>query len=517
MTIFGGSISRRLRAISAGLAIQLAATDAEYVVKGRKKSFEMLDSIRQQKINAGLQPFTLVKYFSFSSLGVILVFTLFLSWAISNQARTIMLEQSEEYSVAFAENLNQQVFRRFVVITALRYGAIKLSNPEQFDTLDRIIRQIIQGMRVESVTIFDSKINVISYSTIKEKVGKKDVGGIEYQKALEGITNSKIITSGSVLNLLPGTEPVNCRLKTYIPFRQVSPSGKSGDIIMGVIEIVKDLSSDYRAIIRLQGSIIFVSSVVMMVLFIVLRIIVMNATRKLEERVVERLQLEEKLNQSERLAHLGSMVATVSHEIKSPLGVIRSTAEILEKRISKVAPGNEHLARIITDETTRLNTITMEFLDFARPQQADLKEGNVNAVVQRALNFIQSKAFEQQVEVQNRLSDGELHASFDEELLYRALLNILVNALQAMPEGGTLLVTTHHDQKTGEVHVNVEDSGVGMDEGKIEQIFNPFFTDKQKGTGLGLSITKNIIDSHNGELRVSSKENVGTTFTVVLP
>ncbi len=236
----------------------------------KKKSFEVLDSIRQQKIDAGLQPFLLVKYFSFSSLGVILVFTLFLSWAISNNARNIMLEQSEEYSVAFAENLNQQVFRRFVVITALRYGVIKLSNPEQFSTLDRIIRQIIQGMNVESVTIYDSKVNIISYSTINERVGKQDVGGIEYQKALTGETNSKIITSGSVLNLLPSTEPVKCRLKTYIPFRQVSPSGKSGEIIMGVIEVDKDLSSDYKAILRLQASIIFVSSVVMMVLFLVL-------------------------------------------------------------------------------------------------------------------------------------------------------------------------------------------------------------------------------------------------------
>ena len=246
----------------------------------------MLDSIRQQKIDAWLQPFKLVKYFLFSSLGVILIVTLFLSWAISNHARTIMLEQSEEYSVAFAENLNQQVFRRFVVITALRYGAIKLSNPEQFESLDKIIREIIQGMNVESVTIFDSKVNIISYSTIQQLVGKKDVGGVEYERALRGVTNSRIISSGSVLNLIPGTRPLKCQLKTYIPFRQVGPGGESGEIIMGVIEIVKDLSSDYRAIIRLQGSIIFVSTVVMLVLFIVLQTIVMNASTKVENRVV---------------------------------------------------------------------------------------------------------------------------------------------------------------------------------------------------------------------------------------
>lgn len=488
-----------------------------YAVRSKRESYEVLDSIRKQKINAGLQPFKLVKYFSFSSLGVILIFTLFLSWAISNHARKIMLEQSEEYSVAFAENLNQQVFRRFVVITALRYGAIKLSNPAQFESLDKIIREIIQGMNVESVTIFDSKVNIISYSTIADLVGKKDVGAIEYERALRGLTNSKIISKGSVLNLIPGTNPLKCQLKTYIPFRQVSPSGESGDIIMGVIEIVKDLSSDYRAIIRLQGSIIFVSSVVMMVLFIVLQTIVMNASKKVENRVVERLQLEEKLNQSERLAHLGSMVATVSHEIKSPLGIIRSTAEILEKRIEKVAPGNEHLAKIIVDETSRLNTITMEFLDFARPQQVKLERGDVSEVVRKALNFIAPKADEQHIEIRENLSD-KLIAAIDKENLYRAILNILVNAMQAMDEGdGVLTVITKAQHGEKRICVEIGDTGAGMSHNKIEHIFNPFFTDKHKGTGLGLAITKNIIDSHEGSIEVASTEGDGTTFRVLLP
>ena len=483
----------------------------------KKKTYDEVDVIRQQKIEAGLQPFKLVKYFSFSSLGVILVFTLFLSWAISNQARKIMLEQSEEYSVAFAENLNQQVFRRFVVITAIRYGAIKLSNPDQFASLDKIIREIIQGMNVESVTIFDSRINVISYSTINDQVGKKDAGGIEYEKALLGITNSRIISSGSVINLLPGTSPLKCTLKTYIPFRQVSPSGESGDIIMGVIEIVKDLSSDYLAIIRLQGSIIFVSSVVMMFLFIVLQSIVMNVSKKVEKRVDERLLLEEKLNHSERLAHLGSMVATVSHEIKSPLGIIRSTAEILEKRIKKVAPGNEHLAKIITEETSRLNTITMEFLDFARPQQAKLEPGDINEVVKKALIFIAPKAAEQQIEVKEELSVSSVRVNYDGELMYRAILNILVNALQAMRNGGELRVTTRKNPSNTGMEIEIQDNGLGMSEKKLDHIFKPFFTDKQKGTRLGLAITKNIIDSHNGDIRVNSVENHGTTFIVSLP
>ncbi len=483
----------------------------------KRSSYELLDTVRKQRLNAGLQPFKLVKYFSFSSLGVILIFTLILSWAISNYAREIILEQSEEYSVAFAENLNQQVFRRFVLITALRYQVIKLSNPEQFESLDRIIREIIQGMNVASVTIFDSKVNVISYSTIKELVGKEGQGGYEYDMALQGKTTSTLYSTGTVLNLLPGADPISCTLKTYIPFRQVTNQGEEGDYIMGVIEIVKDLSSDYQAILRLQGSIIFVSSVVMMVLFMVLQTIAVQASRKMKIWVEERLLLEEKLHQTERLAQLGSMVATVSHEIKSPLGIIKSTAEILMKRIKKVAPGNEHLAGIIVDETNRLNNITMEFLDFARPQQAKLVPGNVHDVIEKALRFIAPKASEQKVTIVKDLTDTPHTVRLDQELFYRALLNIFVNALQAMSShGGFLKVTTNESIVNNDMMIEIRDDGKGMSESTIDYIFDPFFTDKHKGTGLGLAITKNIIDSHNGTIKVASTEGKGTSFYITL-
>ena len=97
------------------------------------------------------------------------------------------------------------------------------------------------------------------------------------------------------------------------------------------------------------------------------------------------------------------MVATVSHEIKSPLGIVRSTAEILEKRIAKVAPGNEHLARIIVDETMRLNGIVMEFLDFARPQKVKKQKMNVNDIVNKALTFIEPKLMEQEIRLESGL------------------------------------------------------------------------------------------------------------------
>ncbi len=473
------------------------------------------DDSRQQKINAGLQPFTLVKYFSFSALGVFLIFTLFLSWIISNHARDVMLKQSEDYSLLLAENLNQQVFRRFVLPAVVRYGRIALSNPEQFDYLDRIVTGLVQGLAIDSVTIYDSSENIISYSTVAEQVGLRDKGGIEYEKALNGIANSRIIYSGSVLSLLSDAR-VSCQLKTFIPFRQVKESGDAGEVVMGVVEITKDLSRDYTAILRLQSRIILVSSVVMTILFLVLRTIVSRAGKIIERRTMERFKLEDQLNKTERLAHLGTMVATVSHEIKSPLGIVRSTAEILKKRILKVAPANENLAQIIIDETSRLNTIVTEFLDFARPQQPILKEIDIHVILDRVVRFISPMAEEQQVSIDTVFNSEKLVKQGDEDMLYRAFLNILLNGIQAMKNGGKLTIATEK-LPDGKARIGLSDTGPGMTPEKMEQIFQPFFTDKSKGTGLGLAIVRNSIASHKGQIFVNSKINDGTTFNIVLP
>ena len=213
---------------------------------------------------------------------------------------------------------------------------------------------------------------------------------------------------------------------------------------------------------------------------------------------------------------LGKMVATVSHEIKSPLGIVRSTAEILEKRIQKVAPGNEHLARIIVDEAMRLNNIVVEFLDFARPQKMNMEPGRVNAILDKVLAFITPMVREHQVDVVTELEHDLPDLDMDAEQLYRAFLNILLNAIQAMEAGGSLHVSSRSDDQR-RIEIVIRDTGMGMDGDKLSQIFKPFFTDKSKGTGLGLAITKNIIDAHAGEILVESRPGQGTTFTIYLP
>ncbi|MCW5199389.1 two-component sensor histidine kinase [Desulfobulbus sp. F1] len=479
-----------------------------------KRSSQDSSSAEQEDIG-GQQPFALVKYFSFTSLTVILLASLILTWSFSRNTRKTILERSEIYSRMFAESLNRQVFYLFVLPTFVRYGRIALSDPVQFEQLDLIITDITRGMSIKSVTIFDSRENIISYATENALVGKKNAGGIEYQKALLGESSTVLMSSGSMLNLLlPGRPPVSCLLQTYVPFRQDRGSGQGE--IMGVVAVTQDLSADMEALISLQFKIILVSLVVMSILFAVLSAIVIRADRIMEARAQERRELEKQLHESKRLAALGKMIASVSHEIKNPLGIVRSTAEIIAKRISKVAPGNEHLAAIIVQETTRLDGIVREFLDFARPKDLTLSSGSLNSLVERMTVFMEAEFTAKQIKPMLELDSALSEILMDGEQIYQVLLNIVFNAVHAMSEkGGTLTIRTHPLPEGGAM-LEITDTGCGMSEEKMTQIFTPFYTDKNRGTGLGLSITKNIVEKHGGTITVQSKEGEGTTFAVCL-
>lgn len=473
--------------------------------------------IRSRDRGSTLLPFELVKYFAFASLVLILIASFLLSWMIAANAKSVLLQRSEAYSRLFADHVNRQVFLQFVLPTVVRYGKIALSEQVQFERLDQIVTNITRGMRIESVTIYEPLQNKIAYSTITELMGKSDMGGLEYQKAAKGESNSVLITGGSLLSLLPGTSEVFCTLKTYVPFRQENKLGERTGEIMGVIEVVQDLSEDLEAIIMLQGRVIVLSLLIMSVLFTILSLIVVRANRIMAERAEERLRLEEQLGEAQRLATLGKMVAAVSHEIKNPLGIVRSTAEILGNRIGKVAPGNEKLAEIIVQETSRLDGIVRQFLDFARPRDLYKSSGSLNAAVERLLSFMEAEFQQKGVRVHTRMAEDLPDILFDAEQMYQVLLNMVFNAIQAMPEGGDLFLGTTALPADKAVMLEVTDTGLGIPEEKLEQIFTPFYTDKNRGTGLGLAIAKNIVDKHQGAIEVNSRPGEGSTFRVILP
>ena len=170
---------------------------------------------------------------------------------------------------------------------------------------------------------------------------------------------------------------------------------------------------------------------------------------------------------------------------------------------------------IIIEESTRLNNIITDFLNFAKPRKPNLTACDIENVIEKNINFLASHIKKKGYTIEKYYDNhiGEITA--DSDMLYQAFLNIFINAMQAMPDGGTIRITTQSNNNT--IKILFEDEGEGIPENIIGKIWDPFFTTKSKGTGLGLGIVKNIIESHGGTIQISSRAAAGARVTIELP
>jgi len=225
------------------------------------------------------------------------------------------------------------------------------------------------------------------------------------------------------------------------------------------------------------------------------------------------LEMEEQLRRSDRLSALGELSAGMAHEIRNPLGSIRGTAEILRDAFPPEDRRYE-FAQILVQETERLNQVVQEFLQFARPQPPRIRPFDVAAVLEEVLTLTERQIGRSAVEI--RWDRAPLsRVSADPEQMKQAFLNLILNALQSMPEGGVLRIETKGEGEA--VRIDFCDSGCGIEPEHLGKIFNPFFTTRHEGTGLGLAITHRILQGCGGEIKVSSTKGQGTCFTLKLP
>jgi two-component system sensor histidine kinase HydH len=461
-----------------------------------------------------IKPFKLVKYFTFSSLIVILSGALALSIVIAHRAETVLIKKSEDYALLMAENLNHQVFLQFVIPAYLKFGeVIKLRNKVLFERLDQVVRSTLHSFSVETVNIFASKENVIFYSFDKDLVGKRDLGGIDYLEALQGQSNSRLVRRSGFWRMLLGV-PKESELRTYVPLRAEKPLSNIEGPILGVFEIVQDLSEDYRTIANFKYRIVVTSILVMGILFVIIRYIVKRGEDIIAKRSEERLLLEQKLNQAERLASLGEMVAAVSHQIRTPLGIISSTAELLKRKLGPT-DSQEKLTDVIVQEAKRLNTIVTDFLNSARPPTPNLMPCSPDDILEQNLRFLAPETEKSGYKIHKRLATHIREIQADPGLLYEAFLNILMNAMQAMPEGGTITIELADRQDT--LTIVFSDEGKGIPDEILKKIWHPFFTTKDKGSGLGLPIVRKIVEGHGGDVHIENGPLKGVQVTVSLP
>ena len=239
-------------------------------------------------------------------------------------------------------------------------------------------------------------------------------------------------------------------------------------------------------------------------------------TQRLAETNRELGKAQAAVRRSERLAALGQLSAGLAHEIRNPLGVISASAELLARNVGAENEVSRELAGNIRSEVNRTNILVTHFLDFARPAALSREPADLNETVTRALDQIRDSAKSSDPPVEIRADLRSLPSfAFDPTLIESALLNLFVNAREAMPQGGRLHVAT---SRNGDyARIVISDSGTGIPAEKMEDVFNPFFTTKPTGVGLGLPMVQKFIDSHGGSIEVDSREGVGTTFRIRLP
>jgi len=461
-----------------------------------------------------VKPFRLVKYFTFSSLIVIFIGTIVLSALNANWVRTTQLKMSEDYARLIVKNLNHQIFLQFILPVSVKYrGKIQLRNPEQSQIMDNVIRSTLHGYKIDSVTIYDVKKNMVSYSFDKSIVGQENLGGEEYKKAVTGETSIRLVQKGNFAETLLGF-PADIKMVAFAPLRLERASPGTEGPIVGVIEIVENLSDDYKTIFRFQLLIIVTITVVMGGLFVVLIFVVRRGEDIIEKRAIERLKLEEQLRRAEHLSSIGEMVAGISHEIRNPLGIIRSSGELLKKKMTALDPSSS-IPDIIVEEAIRLDNIITDFLDFAKPRQPNLTECRIEDILEKNLTYLAPQFEEKGCIVEKRQDSHLPELIADANMLYQAFLNILINSMQAMPDGGKIYVSVSSNNNG--INIAFEDEGTGIPEELLKKIWDPFFSTKDKGTGLGLGIVKNIIEAHNGTIQIGNRETAGSRVFVTIP
>ncbi len=233
------------------------------------------------------------------------------------------------------------------------------------------------------------------------------------------------------------------------------------------------------------------------------------------ELKVRRKQQETELAlaRSQQLSLVGQMAAGVAHEIKNPLASIKGAVEILVDRDTP-EPARDEFRDIVVRETKRIDRTLRDFLEFGRPRESVVKPMDLSETVAASLRQMETTAAGAGVALCRELEPGVMIAG-DTEKMHQVMLNLLLNALEATPKGGTITVGV--ESSGNSARVTVTDSGAGISRDALARIFDPFFTTKSSGSGLGLAVVKQIVDSHGGTIAVESGSGTGTTFTVTLP
>jgi signal transduction histidine kinase len=230
--------------------------------------------------------------------------------------------------------------------------------------------------------------------------------------------------------------------------------------------------------------------------------------------VTDKIKMERQLVQADKMASLGTLAAGIAHEIRNPMATINLNTQILLRDLNL---DEEHQVYMldIQKEVKKIERIISEILEFSKPKPAHLVETNINEVVMSVHELTRVQLRRDNLAVHFNLDDSLPPVLIDPAQVSQVVINLVINAMQAMPDGGDLTVTTQLDTGSRRVELLVSDTGTGIAQQDLAKIFDPFFTNKPEGTGLGLAIARQILDKNQAAIRVSSKKSQGTVFRIL--
>ena len=233
--------------------------------------------------------------------------------------------------------------------------------------------------------------------------------------------------------------------------------------------------------------------------------------------ITEIKALEERLRQADRLAALGTLSAGLAHEIKNPLSAIKTFVQLLPKKVGNTSFMDKFNVTV-PREIDRINQLVEDLLELTRARKGSFVNLDVNQLIMQVIDLHGEEMGKRQITFEEHLDKTIPQVHGDQEKLYRAFSNLMINSIQAMPNGGSLSVSSAIENSTRPmVRVNFSDTGIGMDEITAKNIFNPFYTTKDKGVGLGMALTHKIVEDHQGVIEITSEKGKGTIFVLRFP
>lgn len=236
---------------------------------------------------------------------------------------------------------------------------------------------------------------------------------------------------------------------------------------------------------------------------------------RVAERTAELVETHKRLVAQERIAALGRAAAQVAHEVKNPLAGLLLYSLHLKSKADKLAESEMYLVDKIVDTINHLNSRVEQILGFARPANLTVRSENLNRIINDVLDLLRPQLTANNVEVQLALGPEPVFARVDSSSMRGALMNLILNAIEAMPQGGTLIIAANQTDET--LRLEITDTGPGMNDDEVKKILEPFYTTKERGLGLGMPYAKRIIEQHGGAISINSRPGEGTTISLTLP